>query len=246
LKRLNLGGNTYLTILEPNSFSGLQLFELKLKHTKITTLIARTFAGLQVKTLDISNNQIQTIAGYAFENLKVENLLINEVSIETFDRNIFYGIEGLELLQTPAYRFCCVRPFNFPEEKCYPEKDEFSSCADLIESRTLQILLWAMGLLSIVGNILSLVYRIRYDSQRLKLGYGIFVTNLAVADFLMGIYLMTIAVADIIFRDRFGLLVHRRLFYLISFRSFDILTLTIPFTDLVLRRLEINNISIFF
>ncbi|XP_045194790.2 G-protein coupled receptor GRL101-like [Mercenaria mercenaria] len=64
-------------------------------------------------------------------------------------------------------------------------------------------MLWLIGLCSLLGNILSVIYRLVYDRERLKLGYGVFVTNLAVADFLMGFYMIIIAVADAVFRKRY-------------------------------------------
>jgi leucine-rich repeat-containing G protein-coupled receptor 7 len=67
----------------------------------------------------------------------------------------------------------------------------------------LRVLLWIIGLLALSGNVFSLVYRLFHDGKRLKLGYGIFVTNLAAADLLMGIYMLTIAVADQVFRNRY-------------------------------------------
>ncbi|XP_053374810.1 G-protein coupled receptor GRL101-like [Mercenaria mercenaria] len=68
---------------------------------------------------------------------------------------------------------------------------------------TLQALMWTIGILALLGNISSLVYRLLYDRKRLKLGYGIFVTNLAIADLFMGVYMLMIAVADKIFRNRY-------------------------------------------
>jgi hypothetical protein len=83
--------------------------------------------------------------------------------------------------------------------------DEFSSCDDLMRHTLLQFLIWLIGITAFLGNILTVIYRLKYDRQRLKLGYGIFVTNLAIADLLMAIYLIIIAVADSVFRKRYAL-----------------------------------------
>ena len=42
-----------------------------------------------------------------------------------------------------------------------------------------------------------------YDKERLKLGYGIFVSNLAISDFLMGVYIIIIASADVFYRGNY-------------------------------------------
>jgi hypothetical protein len=71
-----------------------------------------------------------------------------------------------------------------------------------MRNTTLQGLMWTIGLLALTGNVLSVVYRLIYDRKKLKLGYGIFVTNLAISDLLMGIYMLIIATADKLFMDR--------------------------------------------
>ena len=72
-----------------------------------------------------------------------------------------------------------------------------------MSSIVIQTLLWVIGLSALLGNGLALMYRLKFDTKRLRLPYGIFVTNLTVADFLMGIYLITIAIADQIYRNKY-------------------------------------------
>jgi hypothetical protein len=67
----------------------------------------------------------------------------------------------------------------------------------------LQIMVWIMGICALIGNFISIMYRIVYDRPKFKIGYGIFVSNLAVADFLMGVYLIIIATADTLYRKRY-------------------------------------------
>jgi hypothetical protein len=116
---------------------------------------------------------------------------------------MFNGVTSLRELHTPAFKFCCIRPCYVPEENCKPLKNEFSSCDDLMRNSVLQAILWIVGVASLCGNLSSIIYRLVYDRARLKIGYGIFVTNLAVADFLMGVYLIIIAVADSLYRNRY-------------------------------------------
>ena len=62
-----------------------------------------------------------------------------------------------------------------------------------------------MGILALLGNGLALFYRLKFDAKCLHLAYTIFVANLTIADFLMGIYLITIAIADQYYRNRYNL-----------------------------------------
>lgn len=203
LSTLILDGNNDISRIEPFSFTYLiSIRQLRITGTKLTRLASNTFAGLNLESLDIRNNDIKEIEEFGLGNLAVGDINFQGNDILTFHKGIFTGVSSLRSLKTPAYKFCCVRPNYVLENNCFPHKDEFSSCADLMRISALQTMLWLIGLCALLGNILSIIYRLIFDSVRLKLGYGIFVTNLAVADFLMGVYLIIIAVADAVFRKR--------------------------------------------
>ena len=204
LKSLYLDGNTELLTLESFAFSGLTSIEqLKIYHVHFTRITKSAFYGLNIKTLDLSYNNIEVVENRAFEELFVETIHLNETKIFSFNDKMFKAIHNISTIVSDAYKFCCIRPRSVSEENCYPQKDEFSSCADLMRNDILRPLIWVIGLFALLGNILSLVYRFMYDRSRLRLGYGIFVTNLAVSDFLMGAYMITIASADVYFRGRY-------------------------------------------
>lgn len=203
LSTLILDGNNDISQIEAFSFTYLiSIRHLRITGTKITRLASNTFAGLDLESLDIRNNEIKEIEEFGLGNLAVNDINFQGNDILTFHKGIFTGVSSLRSLRTPAYKYCCVRPNYVLENNCFPQKDEFSSCEDLMRISALQTMLWLIGLCALLGNILSIIYRLIFDSARLKLGYGIFVTNLAVADFLMGVYLIIIAVADAVFRKR--------------------------------------------
>lgn len=203
LSTLILDGNNEISQIEAFSFTYLiSIRHLRITGTKITRLASNTFAGLDLESLDIRNNDIKEIEEFGLGNLAVNDINFQGNDILTFHKGIFTGVSSLRSLRTPAYKYCCVRPNYVLENNCFPQKDEFSSCEDLMRISALQTMLWLIGLCALLGNILSIIYRLIFDSARLKLGYGIFVTNLAVADFLMGVYLIIIAVADAVFRKR--------------------------------------------
>lgn len=203
LKRLELKGNYKLSILQSGAFNGLGMIrELDLANAQLKTVEQNTFSGLNLEKLDLSNNSIREIKALAFSDLSVNILNFKDNEILNFNKEIFTGVASLQELISPAFKFCCIRPNYLEEEDCYPSKDEFSSCEDLMRLSALQTMLWLIGLSALVGNALSVLYRLVYDRERLKIGFGIFVTNLAVADFLMGVYLIIIAIADAAFRKR--------------------------------------------
>jgi hypothetical protein len=205
LRVLRLEGNSDLYKIEPGAFDALsQIYDLNLAEARLKIIRSDTFSGLVLQSIDLSNNSIEEIENFAFRHLSVKSINFESNKIVVFRKEIFTGVDGLDTLRTPAFKFCCIRPNYLPEEGCYPPKDEFSSCEDLMRLSALQTMLWLIGLSALVGNALTILYRLVYDRSRLRLGYGIFVTNLALADFLMGIYLLIIAVADAFFRKRYS------------------------------------------
>ena len=204
LSTLHLAGNSELLLIESRAFEGLlALRHFVLANAYIGLISKNAFQYLSFETLDLSHNTIGFIEDQAFESLSVGNIYLNETFIHSFSEGIFAGLEVAKNLVTEKFKFCCIRPVNLPEENCFPQKDEFSSCSDLMRNAALRSLLWIIGIFSLFGNMASVFYRFMYDRERLKLGYGVFVTNLAISDFLMGVYMIIIAFADLAFRGTY-------------------------------------------
>jgi hypothetical protein len=200
---LNLDRNYELTEISSTAFTGLKsVNNIKITGTSLKRISSLTFSDLNLNSIDISYNKIEEIENDAFNNSQVRKISFEGNNVIKFETQIFNGITFLRELHTPAFKFCCIRPCYVPEEDCRPLKNEFSSCEDLIRNSVLQAVLWIVGIASLCGNLFSIIYRLVYDRERLKIGYGIFVTNLAIADFLMGVYLIIIAVADSFYRNR--------------------------------------------
>jgi hypothetical protein len=203
LKVLKLNGNTNIAIIETRAFQGLvSIRTLIVTGSTINHIFFYAFHGLKLTTLTFSNNSINQVDNFAFGELTARYLDFESSIVTTFDKKLFTGLSQLEVLRTPAYKFCCIRPNYLPESQCTPGKDEFSSCDDLMRITALQIMVWIMGICALIGNFISIIYRFVYDRSKFKIGYGIFVSNLAVADFLMGVYLIIIATADTLYRKR--------------------------------------------
>ena len=204
LTSLLLSGNRELHTIESKAFEGLHALNyFKLSGVHIGQISKGAFLSRSMKSIDLSHNIIAFIESGAFNGLSVGYLYLNATSIGSFAPDMFAGLNISGKLFTEAYKFCCIRPEPLPEEDCYPHQDEFSSCEDLMRNAILRSLLWVIGLLSLVGNSAALLYRFLFDRERLKIGYGIFVSNLAIADFLMGVYLLIVAVADVTLRGTY-------------------------------------------
>ena len=64
-----------------------------------------------------------------------------------------------------------------------------------MKNKTLQICIWILGILAFLGNLLVIIWRI-IDKEENRV-HSFLLTNLAVADLLMGVYLLTIAIMDV-------------------------------------------------
>ena len=155
----------------------VNLRTLSIKHSQLRQLQANIFHSLTLSEIVLSHNQISSVQSQAFSGLTTDRIDLRGNSISQFNEDMFDGIKGLKVLMTDAFKFCCIKPESVTDANCFPQRDEFSSCDDLMREEALKFLLWVIGCFALIGNLLSLVYRLRFDRKRLKLGYGIFVTK---------------------------------------------------------------------
>ncbi|XP_046578665.1 G-protein coupled receptor GRL101-like [Haliotis rubra] len=202
LHTLLLAGNDIFEAY-PGSFDGLlNLPSLDLSNMAFTTIVEDMFYGLSsLMFLNLSHNKLTSIEDRSFTGAgKVQTLDLTKNDIAEFTGDIFSGLGELAYLHNDKYVFCCFRPHTVPEEQCLPAADEFSSCSDLMRNAALRISMWVLGFTALVGNLMVILSRCIYDRQSLKRSNDFFVANLAISDFVMGIYMIIIASADTFYR----------------------------------------------
>ena len=59
---------------------------------------------------------------------------------------------------TDGFWFCCLAS-DVPQ--CFPERDEFSSCEDLMSNYVLRVSIWVLGMVASFGNLLVIGWRAR-------------------------------------------------------------------------------------
>ncbi|KAK7081397.1 hypothetical protein SK128_018117, partial [Halocaridina rubra] len=96
---------------------------------------------------------------------------------------------------TDEFRFCCLARHV---KKCHPKADEFSSCEDLMTNVVLRVCVWLLGILALTGNFLVILWRIIYHADNEV--HSFLITNLAIGDLCMGLYLLIIAIVDYQYR----------------------------------------------
>ncbi|KAL8591657.1 hypothetical protein ACOMHN_056773 [Nucella lapillus] len=178
-----------------------------LSHTSLTVLDPAVFLSFpNVQVLNLSFTSIHTISLYGFQPTpRLTELYLYGSPVKTFPADIFQGLTSLRLISSQSYKLCCkdTLPHNFDESYCYAPKDEVSSCADLLQSWTYRGFLWLIASLSLTGNVFCLCARLFSKSMTSNSGYSVFVTNLTMADFLMGVYMAVVGAADERYRGQY-------------------------------------------
>ena len=206
LKVLILRGNVRLKQLESGIFSPLESIpRLDLRHLALEHLPPNLFAGASDLTyLNLSNNNIHTIEASSFNGLlHVTVLDLSANKIRDFSPQMFEGLERLKELRSDEYKFCCLKPDGVTDDNCFPEQDAFSSCEDLMRNDILRTFLWIFGITSFAGNAFVIFWRVYTRKAGKDHTNKFLVSNLACSDILMGIYLLSIAGVDAIYRGRY-------------------------------------------
>ena len=198
LRTLLLQGNNNLIKVASYAFEGLvSLPVLDLSGLGLEHLDERAFSGMvSLLKVDLSRNNLKVI-----ENIMIDLVNIHQLNLSgnpglEVTRGELEAVTNLVFLETDDFKYCCFVNDRVPEHQCLPERDEFSSCEDLMRRDVLKVFLWILGLMAFLLNIVVLVYR---KHERLTV-YSYCVMNLAVADFLMGTYMVVLASVDAFYR----------------------------------------------
>ena len=199
IRELNLLGNNKLKVISYKSFEGLsKLDTLYLANMELESINDDNFYGLQSLTsLNVSVNKLSNIHSNSFQSLSnLQRLFISKNRIETMTKDTLDKLPSLHLLHGDKFKYCCFVRGKVAEENCLPERDAFSSCDDLMRRDILKIFLWILDLMALLCNAFVIIWRIRETMTV----YSFCVFNLAIADFLMGIYMVTLASVDSYYR----------------------------------------------
>ena len=192
----------------PNSTAQLNALQrVDLSNNKLTVFDSKVFTNtMHVKHLNLSFSTIHTVHAHGFQYTpKLTDLLLSGNPIHTFSADLFKPLTVLRTLSSPTYKLCCAEllPSHYEIITCDAPRDEISSCKDLLQSGTYRVFLWLISCLSLLGNVFCLVVRVCVQRTAAISSFHVFVTNLSMADLLMGVYVVTIGVADSLYRGQY-------------------------------------------
>ncbi|XP_070206255.1 G-protein coupled receptor GRL101-like [Littorina saxatilis] len=161
------------------------------------------FPGLH--TLNLSHCGVDRITGQGLLSLPALRVLDTKGCPMThFPRDLLSGLDRLQSVAADNYKLCCqaTLPSGFNLANCRAPFDEVSSCESLLRSDQYRVFLSIFAALALLGNVGCFVIRTLY-LKRSKSGFSVFVTHLSLSDFLMGVYLAVIGVADRMYQSSY-------------------------------------------
>ncbi|XP_038046716.1 G-protein coupled receptor GRL101-like [Patiria miniata] len=117
------------------------------------------------------------------------------------------GLPALQEAHVDEYRVCCalskLHHFSI-EQNCSTTKPQpdLKLCDSLMPNDILRVVLWVLGISALIGNPTVLIWRLKQKGDGGgKKTLSRMVGNLAIADFMMGVYMIIIAGADLAFGE---------------------------------------------
>ena len=135
---------------------------------------------------------------------KLQHIDVVGCPLTLIPRDLLLGLEHLQTVQADNFKLCCpaMLPPSFNYAQCQAPHNEVSSCQALLRSNAFRIFLSLFSILTLLGNLGSFLLR-NFRIQSTKSAFGVFVTHLCVSDFLMGVYLAVVGVADRLYLDSY-------------------------------------------
>ncbi|XP_071500488.1 G-protein coupled receptor GRL101-like [Diadema antillarum] len=200
-----------LTNLRPGVFKdlGRSLERLVLTNNSITEVNATLFTGVENKLyiLSFEGNPLMRIAPGTFKNLTVlKNLYIlaRPPSPLLLYPDIFDGLGNLETINVYDPRICCISPGDSVCTLFEPAHPLFTCRMTFLQNLPIEISIYILGISALIGNSYVIIQRLlaKFSRDTAKV-QSILILNLAISDFLMGIYLLILAIMDIVISDSY-------------------------------------------
>ena len=204
LRFLNLSHNSLLDFFDTATIAGnAELRILDLSYTAITTFPDMNYVTYSLTHLNLSHTNIKRLPGFVFpqgyNSWNLEILDLHGTDIKDVEPDALIGLRIVSDLHSDYFKLCCpqLRGQRIPAHTCHAPSDPLSSCSNLLENGLLRILIWVMGVASVLGNTGVIVIRLVAGRKTVRLPYAHLVTQLGMSDLLMGVYLLIVASKDV-------------------------------------------------
>ena len=190
--------------LKDGTFSNLFLLKrLSVACNRLTFLSFNIFENLHsLVQLDLSGNRLQTIPRIGhLELLSRIDLIGNPLAKIT--KNMFSGIGSNASIYVDKPEVCLCYYLN-GSDTCYNtiKPSPYLTCNQLLSLTALSVFIWIIGCSAIFGNIFVVWWK-RFKQKAENKVQSLLLSNLAMSDLLMGIYMIIIASADVYYGEYF-------------------------------------------
>ena len=185
------------------TFSNLfKLTRLSLAYNSLSFLQVDLFDDLFSLThLDLSHNNLQSIPRIGHITFLSQINLFGNV-LAKVSQNIFNGVPSTTFVYVdkPEICFCYL---NISDTCFYTTKPSpYLTCNRLLSLRLLTISIWTIGCSAFLGNAFVLWWK-QIKHKATNKVQSLLLSNLAMSDLLMGVYMIIIASADIYYGEYF-------------------------------------------
>ena len=188
--------------IEKGAFQKLRnLIKLHLGNNSLLTIDKNLIKNkIHLTHLDLSTNRLQNVPHFANgSHLSFLNLQGNPLS--SIDNNTFANLRPSTELFVSQHEICECYVSKRVNCSAASVRSPYLTCDRLLSDRVLMSFMWLIGINALAGNIFVLAWR---KSQTLKnKAQALLLSNLAMSDLLMGVYMILIASADVYFGQYF-------------------------------------------
>ncbi|GAB0096728.1 Relaxin receptor [Sergentomyia squamirostris] len=200
-------GNLHLLSLHSNRISSIHpyafeeltdLRELGLSNNLLKTLPDAVLTPMSVlEALYLQNNNI-SMNETLFMPRKLKYLNLDGIHADNIKFDVLMDLTSLDSIVFAKFYYCSYMPHV---KNCKPNSDGISTLQDLLSKPVLRYSAWLMALVTCLGN--GLVLWGRFALRDENRAVSMVIRNLAVADMLMGFYLLIISIQDFRYRSRY-------------------------------------------
>ncbi|KAH8334965.1 hypothetical protein KR074_011934 [Drosophila pseudoananassae] len=174
------------------------LRDIRLVGNPIKELSGETFLhNSRLEALSLAQMPLQ-VHSNLLEPLNISFLNLTGIRYDNIDFKAINSMRNLTYIVFDRFFYCSMTP---RVKLCRPSTDGVSSFQDLLSKPVLRYSTWVMATLTIAGNVLVLWGRFIYRDENMAV--TMVIRNLALADMLMGFYLVTIGVQDYRYRNKY-------------------------------------------
>ena len=211
LSHVFFAGNPVISLMVTHGVSNQRTFPhlkwLSLSHVQLPVLNNSVFSFFpNLQKLNLSSSGVRNLQRNTFHSVKKLNVLdVRGCPLTQIPSDLLLGLGELQSVSADNYKLCCpaMLPAGFSVIHCQAPYDEISSCDDLLRSGVYRALLAIVAAVILLGNLSTFVSRVFIFHGGKHLGFLVFVLNLSVSDFLMGVYLAAVGIADLRYKNSY-------------------------------------------